>query len=269
MEKLHYFDISSEHLSADHFCYKNLNKDGFRPHTHDRWELIFIKSGSISYLSEGKCYTVAQGSCILTPPGICHSIRFQDMGIYDRYTILFPYTQSNIALNFPEVILLEGHPIVYELFQKMDFYADYLDAASLEKIILHLTEEVLLNFQIISHALPQEYTANPLITQAISYINAHLHTHITLEDLSAHLHIGKSYLHRLFLKHLQVSPSKFIIGKQLNKARMQIRAGNKPTNIYSQCGFSDYCTFYRNFVRHFGYTPSEEQNRPYSQRIEW
>ena len=50
---------------------------------------------------------------------------------------------------------------------------------------------------------------------------------------------------------------------------MDIRSGSKPAKVYNLWGFQDYCTFYRNYVRHFGYPPSQEQDRPAKQKIEW
>ncbi len=269
MNKLRYFSISAEHLSADHFCYKQLQSDGFHPHTHDMWELIFVKSGSVSYLSEGKCYCVKDGDCILTPPGVRHTLQFCKKDIYDRYTILFCPTKTTLPANIPELIHADSSPIIKELFHKMDFYCEYLDAASFENIVQNLTEEALVNFRIAADGVQENYTANTIVTQAIFYINTHLDMQISLNDLCDYLHVTKSYLHRLFSEHLQITPAKYIAVKQLNKARMQIRAGGKPAKVYNQCGFQDYCTFYRNYIRHFGYPPSEELGRPSSQIIEW
>lgn len=269
MQILCYYDISGNQFSADHLCYKQLQADGFQPHTHDLWELIYVKSGSTSYLSEGKHYFADSGSCILTPPGVCHTLQFQNKDIYDRYTILFSPLQDVFPENIPEVIQAGSNPILKELFQKMDFYNSYLEPASFEKIVQNLAEEAFLNFRIAADGRQENYTANDIVTQAILYINTNLESSISLSELCDKLHVTKSHLHRLFINHLQISPAKYITVKQLEKARMQIRAGSKPAQVYIRCGFKDYCTFYRNYIRHFGYPPSEECSRPCTQKVEW
>lgn len=269
MDTVCYFDISGEPVTASHYCYKQMDTDGFPPHTHDCCELIYLKNGSVSYLAEGRHYIVEAGSCILTRPGIRHTIRFRDNAVYDRYVFLLDRSLFDPLPESLEVLNLKSNAIVQELFHKMDFYADYLEQNSLETVIRNLIEEALLNFKIISARQPAGYTANPIITEAVSYITTHLQEPITLEALCAHLHITKSYLHRLFLEYLQLPPAKYITAKRLNKARMDIRAGCKPAQTYGLWGFQDYCTFYRNYVRHFGYPPSEECSRPSAQVIEW
>lgn len=269
MDTLCYFDVSGNQITANHTRYGQPDRDGFPPHTHDTCELIYLKNGSVSYLAEGRCYTVESGSCILTRPGVRHSIRFQDPAVYDRYLLLPDKSLVDPLPETLEVIKLGSNHIVQELFHKMDFYADYLEGEPLERILNNLTEEVLLNFKLLSDQQVGNYTANPIITRALSYISIHLQDHISLEALCEYLHITKSYLHRLFMEHLLLPPAKYITAKRLSKARMEIRAGGKPAQVYHLCGFQDYCTFYRNYVRHFGYPPSEEQNRPSARQLEW
>ena len=269
METTCYFDFTGKGLIADHLCHKKIDIEGFQPHTHDTWELIYIKTGSVSYLVEGRCYTAESGNCILTRPGIRHTIRFRDFDLYDRYAILVNNPLFDTIPETMEVINLGSNPIISDLFQKMDFYAGYLDMDALERVMLHLTEEALLNFKILSDQLPEHYTANATVTKAIAYIDMNLHKQISLEELCLSLHITKSHLHRLFMEHLQLPPAKYIMSKRLHKARTTIRAGCKPTRVYQSCGFGDYCTFYRNYSRQFGYPPSEEQDRPNARQIEW
>ena len=269
MESQSYFDLSGKQIEIGHHCDKDSNFEGYNPHTHDAWELIFIKNGRVSYQSEGKYYTAESGNCILTPPGIRHNIRFLDRTIYDRYVMLLTSPLFADLPELPEVIDLGNNQIVQELFHKMDFYAAYLDGQLLEDLVTRLAEEALVNFKIISHQHPENYIANPIITQAVDYISQHLQDAISLDALCAHLHITKSYLHRLFLEHLQLSPGRYITAKRLEQARMDIRSGSKPAKVYNLWGFQDYCTFYRNYVRHFGYPPSQEQDQPAKQKIEW
>ena len=41
-------------------------------------------------------------------------------------------------------------------------------------------------------------------------------------------------------------------------ARRLIRRGRRPTDVFTECGFNDYATFFRNYKSYFGYAPSEE-----------
>ena len=269
MDALRYFDFTGKKIEIGHQRDRQITRDGYGPHTHDGWEMIHIKAGRLTYQSEGRSYTVESGSCILTPPGVYHTLRFLDKTVYDRYVMQLNSPLFDVLSDLPEVVDISNNQLVLDLFQKMDFYATYLDGALLDEALVRLAEEALLNFKINSNQHPKNYIDNPIITQAILYINEHLQEVISLDALCAHLHITKSYLHRLFLDHLQLSPGRYITGKRLEQARMDIRSGIKPAKVYSLWGFQDYCTFYRNYVRHFGYPPSQEQDKPAKKKIEW
>lgn len=264
-----YFDISAQQVVASHERYENMDSDGFSLHTHDCCELIFLKGGSLSYLAEGRRYTVEPGSFILTRPGIRHTIRFRDPKLYDRYLFLLDKDFFDDLPEELEVIHPGNGAVVEDLFRKMDFYANYLESDRLEQILLGLIREAVLNLQLFSARQPENFTANPIVAQAVSYITDHLQEDISVESLCFYLHITKSYLHRLFLTYLQVPPAKYITAKRLDRARTDIRAGLKPAQSYSLWGFRDYCTFYRNYVRHFGYPPSKETDQPAPKMIEW
>ena len=90
----------------------------------------------------------------------------------------------------------------------------------------------------------------------------------TLDDIAQQLCTNKSHLHHLFSEFLQITPKKYINIRRLAKAQKLIRMGEKPSFIYSSCGFSDYATFFRNYTTYFGYTPSQENEIIANRKIE-
>ena len=269
MDTLCYFEISEKEFNADHTSYQQMDREGFPLHTHDGCELIFLKGGKLSYLAEGRHYTIEPGSCILTRPGIRHTIQFCDSDCYDRYLFLLDKDFFAMLPEDLEVVDLTHTPMVTELFRKMDFYAEHLDSENLKPLLWNLVREMVVNLQLLSAHKPESFKTNPIVAEAVSYIASHLGEELTVESLCAYLHITKSYLHRLFSEYLQTSPAKYITAKRLDKARMDIRSGYKPAQSYSLWGFRDYCTFYRNYMRHFGYSPAKERSQPALKMIEW
>ena len=47
--------------------------------------------------------------------------------------------------------------------------------------------------------------------------------------------------------------------KKVLLAHRKIRHGRKPTEIYLECGFSNYPSFYRAYVSYFGHSPREQK----------
>lgn len=99
---------------------------------------------------------------------------------------------------------------------------------------------------------------NPIVAQAIAHIERHLLTLTGIEEICRELFITKSHLHHLFIKHLGITPKKYILSKRLAMAQRQISFGAKSTDVYLKCGFGDYSAFYRAYKSQFGYAPSEK-----------
>ena len=268
MEIIRHFHYAVEDLSATHVCYRDMEFDGFPQHEHDSFELVYIKHGCVQYTVEGKNYRVESGECILTRPGVRHTVTLLRKDIYERYIATFDSRlfTTDIWKSIPEdldVLRIKGFPVPEQLMQHIDYYASQLDKPSFDLLLRRAIEELFINFLLLykNHTemvTAQKYTANALLLQALDYINDNLNTSISLDELSSHLHITKGYLHQLFVTNLQTSPKKYILTKQLGGARAAIRAGGKPSAVYIDWGFQDYCSFYRNYRKMFGYPPSEE-----------
>lgn len=263
MSKLTISSYRSEDLVAVHNYYSNTTS--FPPHIHDAYELLFLAKGDVTYTVEGKAYHLRKGSLVITKPLKVHSVTFQAPSEYERYDILFDadILSTDVCSLLPtklDVLHFAGNAMIAEIFKKIDYYCNQLPQDSLHAVLTHLTEEILLNAFIASRDVQERtpYTANPLVNQAVKYIEQHLAEPLTVADVCTQLHISQSYLLHLFGQHLNISPKKYIISKRLAMAQMTLRTGARPTEVYKQCGFSDYSTFFRAYKNHFGHPPTTE-----------
>lgn len=243
-------------------------------HNHDVFEMIFIKGGDISYMIEGKLYKPAKNSLIITPPLQSHSISFYSDTPYERYNILFDEKKLPACLfeKLPTdsmVIHFESNSLVSNLFQKMDYYCKNFEGDDLKLLLIHLVEEVLYNIFLTSNKLVQNdrYTSNPIIQAAVTFIDDNLSSPITINSICDKLYISKSHLHHLFMEYLNITPQKYILSKKLSVAQRELRSGRKATLVYSDCGFTDYSTFFRAYKNFFGYAPSDEINMDITREI--
>lgn len=268
-EKVSYYDHDG--FICNYIKYGDILRNGSDYHTHTNYEIIFIKKGDITYTVEGKSYHLKKGSLLFIRPGERHRFYFNDMSVYERYDIFF-YKETlfcGLCDKIPmsiNVLTTEGQPFINELFKKIDYYFKHFEGEDLRNLLLHLTEEVLYNIVILSGVLHGKnmeklYSANPTVIKAVEYIEKNIDKPFTLENLCKELFITKSHLHRLFSEHLEITPKKYINTKRLILAQKKIRQGEKPTQIYPKCGFSEYSTFWREYKNYFGYSPSEEADR--------
>jgi AraC-like DNA-binding protein len=80
-----------------------------------------------------------------------------------------------------------------------------------------------------------------------------------IDEICGELFITKSHLHHLFIKHLNITPKKYITSRRLAVAQREISLGAKPTEVSVRCGFTDYSTFYRAYKKLFGHPPSDKE----------
>ena len=264
MDTVH-FNYENNILHFDHTT-RDASNQKILPHSHNVCEILLIKRGNITYTVDGRQYRVSANDLIFTRPSDIHSLENNDSSVYERYNILFDEKKLpfNIFEKIPrmlDVIRFEDDHTVPNLFEKMDYYCAKLYGEELKMMLTNLIEEVFINI-IIESQSAKEYQyiqTNDLICRAVEYIDEHILTLNGIEDICNSLFITKSHLHHLFTKHLKTSPKKFIIAKRLTLAQREINAGEKPTEIYQKCGFTDYSAFYRAYLNHFGYRPSDKQ----------
>ncbi|MBO7149144.1 MAG: helix-turn-helix transcriptional regulator [Clostridia bacterium] len=257
-------------ISYNHFHYTEMSWEGIEAQTHQAFEIIFVKKGDLTYVVNEKMYSVKDNSLILTRPGKTHIIYFNDTD-YERYDIIFNTSliHSDIYNSFPEnldVISLENASGFIEGFEKLDLFCNHFRDDALKSVLSDIIEEIFCYIHICASTHSKgislnNYETDSILSKSIRYIDNNLTSFICLEQMCKELYISKSYLHRIFAKHLQTTPKKYITARRLALAQKALQGDAKPTDIYSKCGFCDYSAFYRCYLRHFGYPPSKELDK--------
>lgn len=263
MANITHSSFYSNEILYNHATKENCISNDYKFHFHDITEIIFIKSGNISYVVGSKKYKLKKNTLILSRPTDWHCICIDGPEKYERYDILYDekLLPFDIYQKIPDdvnVIEFSENRNIINIFNKMDYYANKLDGEILNKMLMNLTEEIIFNIVIELNSGKQNIyeQTNPLICTAISYIDRNLTTLKDIDEICNELYITKSHLHHLFTKHLKITPKKYITAKRLALAQREIYNGGKATEVCLKCGFSDYSAFFRAYKNHFGKSPS-------------
>ena len=251
----------------NHLVIEEPDAEQFVAHNHDVWEIIFLKSGNVSGVIGTNTYKLRKNSLIIFRPYSEHRINVNSTADYERYDIIFDEAalSDGICKKIPrelEVIDFTTNRYVSDIFAKLDYYYKNLDTKDYKVMLSNAIEELILNLSI----TPDEnynsglWEINSIVKRALDYIDANYTQTITLADVCEELFITKSHLHHLFVEHLGVSPKKYINNRRLARAQKLIRMGERPSDVFAECGFLDYATFFRNYKTHFGHTPKEEKD---------
>ena len=251
-----------ENVEFSHKRYEMPDCDYFSVHTHNIFELIYIIEGDVTHVVEDKRYKLREGNLVLVRPFCYHFISIDTPKAYERYNIGFNaerlgFDMSKVSCDL-NVLNVKDHPRLKEIFSKLDYYYLTFGADEFLDIFKGLLKEILYNLSLVESD-ESVHSSNDILSGAIEYINDNLFTIKDVKEISDSIFVTDSYLFKLFKKELHNSPKRYLTEKRLLEAQKQLALGEKPSKVFDECGFSDYTSFYRNYVKYFGHSPSNEK----------
>ena len=114
----------------------------------------------------------------------------------------------------------------------------------------------------VQHAQPRVWTKDERIIRVIHHISIHIARTITLDELASIACITKSYLIRLFTHAMNISPTRYINRKKIERAQLMLLTEQLPVKeVAYRLGFSDHSYFIRLFRQTVGISPQEYRRR--------
>lgn len=246
----------------------------FEMHIHDLYEIYFFVSGEVNYLVEGHEYPLEPNTMMIIRPGESHAAKILKEKPYQRYYINFH--ASLLDEIDPEHRLLRafinrdlgfgnqyresefGDIQVKKIFESMHRCIDN-DYNKRLNISIHL----FLLLDKINQIFDQKGTdldkpSGGLSEQMVAYVNRHLTDNLTVSLLAKEFYLSTSQFSRIFKQATGASVWEYIIRKRLTLAREAMRSGSSAREASDISGFGDYSVFYRAYVKHFGYAPTQE-----------
>ena len=105
------------------------------------------------------------------------------------------------------------------------------------------------------------------VQMAELYIKNNINKKITVNDISAHVGINRSYLSRLFKEYKNISPQQYLTTARVNTAAQYLKNTDISIGEVAQSvGYSDYHIFNKVFHRYFNTSPSEWRKKYFWQK---
>ncbi|MBB3062000.1 GlxA family transcriptional regulator [Microbulbifer rhizosphaerae] len=100
----------------------------------------------------------------------------------------------------------------------------------------------------------------PKLAEVTELMEANIEEPIELEELASFVGISRRQLERLFLKHLNCTPSRYYLKLRLNRARQLLKqTTNSIIEVAAMCGFVSAPHFSRCYRKYIGISPKEER----------
>ena len=151
-------------------------------------------------------------------------------------------------------------PAFADYYRRLDSYADLPHREDRECISVALLTELLCLLGGLDPALavPSGGRQDPTVEAILKYIDENLTTIRSMEEICRALYISRSHLYNAFNEALNISPMQYLRRRRLHHAHDLLRSGERPTNLYTECGFRDYSTFYRAYIKYYGHSPNKK-----------
>ncbi len=237
-------------------------------HNHPFYEIMFFENGDSEHAIENNRYRVTGGDLLLIRPYRHH---FEHTRIAPRSSVY--------CIGFYADALANGD-MAEELFKKGEHLTVGTDSvfAELMNVLKNKLSESKENgfpflksiIEAALYSLADSSTQkNPdsdargksgITERIMEYINSNLASLHTVSDISEPLFFSKSYVRDSFKKEMGIGIMEYVRNKKVIRAHERIKKGEKPTEIYAECGFQTYSSFYRAFVSYFGFAPKTKKH---------
>lgn len=111
---------------------------------------------------------------------------------------------------------------------------------------------------------PFEYKDKELhtyIQDALNFINSNYMHSITVQEIADYVNLSRSYLYKMFIKNLGISPQRYLINLRMYKATLLLKGTKLPIGeVASSVGYSDSLLFSKTFSKHFSMSPLNYRN---------
>lgn len=263
-------EFSFEELYTRYAVDDNPDDREFVMHVHESCEIFYFISGNAEYLVEGARYPLESGSVLIMRPSESHRAKILGGGKYERYAVNF--SVSVIDNIDPEHRLLKAffdrplgrgnmflptefgdedvRKIFAEMCRKSKRYETQLNIKTHLFWLLDRINRAWLKRGRSDYALPQNISE-----RIVLYVNYHLFEELSVPMLAKYFFLSPSQFSRIFKKATGAAPWEYITIKRLTAAREKIRGGEAVQYAAESCGFGDYSSFYRAYVKYFGRSP--------------
>jgi len=226
-----------------------------RPHRHRKTEMHFITRGHGYMEVNGKLFPLAENSFIITFPEDTHRlITAKDCVFMSQYMVFFDLT-ANVDImrrSFRQGVKSSKGVSVFSDVER--------HWNSGNKLLMSAAEYRLQSFIFELVGGGELAASNLYVEKAQNYMRNHVTEKISLNKLSRHIGLEKSYFCRLFKQVSNETPMRFLMRQKVELSKEMLNAGERNSDIAMATGFADEFHFSRSFKKITGASPRQYRN---------
>lgn len=256
------------------------------PEAHDFWEMVYVDKGDVIAVTDGVGCRLGQGQAIFHQPGEMHA-HVSDQKVSNsmlvvgfrctspaikhlrKKTFTLDKTEKTLLGLFTQEarLALGSIPDDYQIktapsFQRAPFGSTQLLECYFTELLIRLIRKGNHDTEPIEHTPQARAVGENTLSQLMSdFMRQQIFSNLTLPDLCAHFHLGKSQLCKIFSENAGCSPMAYYRSLQMDAAKQMLREKEYTvTEIAAKLGYADLFSFSRAFKKAFGFSPTTYQN---------
>ena len=229
----------------------------------------YVTKGYGTFKFNGKVYNLKQGDIFILLKGMQVEYVASIDDPWEYYWIGFSGSNANEYLNRTSitnscVANCEENSKIPQIILNMCEISKTYNPSRFDDILLLKELYSLLYALIEEFPKPFEYKDKELhtyIQDALNFINSNYMHSITVQEIADYVNLSRSYLYKMFIKNLGISPQRYLINLRMYKATLLLKSTKLPIGeVASNVGYSDSLLFSKTFSKHFSMSPLNYRN---------
>lgn len=225
-------------------CRKNYK---YGPNTRDYYLLHFCLKGKGELFDKFGRHVVTQGELFIIRPGEITTYCADNEE---------PWEYSWIAFEGDFADIFDTESSVYPFPTEIGLLLRELlnDKVSDPSIFISLI------YKLVYHLFSEKRQNEEIGEKIKQYINFNYMNELTVKNISDYFGFERSYLYRIFKRHVGIGIKEYITKIRLERSRILLEKGYSVGNTANAVGYKEQSNFSKAFAKHFGISPKEIQN---------
>ncbi|MBQ3252709.1 MAG: helix-turn-helix transcriptional regulator [Oscillospiraceae bacterium] len=282
-----FVNLERFHAKARHYHIYRIRSTylDHQPHYHNYYQICFVVSGELQHIQQRETVRLTAGNAFIVPPGFIHALHFENTRS-EVYSLAFEwdlfgpgFSQSEagrfltgLHAKDPRHIGMRLRTVLDNpqrqhlqnildclIWQQQEKIPDFVSAAP--NLVASALQLLIQSYYSQPQNAPHTPTARDTgtVEQCLEYIDAHFREALSLNELCKQFGMSRSVFCAAFPQLSGLPLRQYIAQKRIAEAQMLIRSQKQLSlsEVATSVGYQDDTTFYRNFLKIAGVTPSQ------------
>ncbi len=267
---LTYYKNSSKDFHVQKLCSVN---EAQKPHTHDYFQIYYVKKGGLKHFVNSKSSLLTSGDIFIVPPDEIHYVKPEKDTVFYVFSFMPDFLKGAnplISGIFSEMkkgdlrpkVTLKSNDIVFVETVIERIYKDFNEKPFGFTHTISAGASILVT--LIARYYFEEENASlffennkDFVLLCVEYIKNNFSEDITLEKMTKRSMMSKNSFCKIFRNITGYTFKEYLNVCRIKKSAELIKSGEKISTAAELCGYNDFSTFYRNFVKIMGVSPSK------------